>query len=42
MAKLHINVDEKLKDKLKEVADKRQRSMNFIVVEALKKYLRIK
>lgn len=39
MAKLHINIPEDIKEKIFFVAEKNSRSMNFIVNEALKKYL---
>jgi len=39
MAKLHITVSEELKEKLKLVAEKKKRSLNFIVNEALEKYV---
>ena len=38
MAKLHITVREELKEKLKLVAEKKKRSLNFIVNEALIQY----
>lgn len=38
MEKLHITVSEELKEKLKLVAEKKKRSLNFIVNEALEKY----
>jgi predicted transcriptional regulator len=38
MKKLHITVSEELKEKLKLVAEKKKRSLNFIANEALEKY----
>ena len=34
-----INIDEKLKQQAKKLADKQDRSMNYIIITALKEYL---
>lgn len=34
-----INIDEKLKQQTKELAEKKDRSMNYIIITAIKEYL---